>query len=260
MTTQPQLLTYNMAPAVTAFSTTRQGGVSVGAYGGFNINRYCGDDPAHIAINRQALAEALEVDEARIIVPHQVHSTEVKAIDETLLALPADRQAEALDGFDAVMTNLRGVCIGVSTADCIPILLYDPTHHAAAAVHAGWRGTMARIAMRAIEALQAAYDTSPQDLVAVIGPGISLRNFEVGQEVYDAFNEAGHPMERIATRQQKWHINLPTSNRLQLEDAGVAPEHIQSTGICTYDSVDRFFSARRLGINSGRIYTGIVLR
>jgi YfiH family protein len=158
------------------------------------------------------------------------------------------------------MTDVRGICIGVSTADCIPIIIYDPINHCAAAVHAGWRGTVKRIAEKTARQMYSFYRSDYGEMQVMIGPGISLKNFEVGQEVYDEFLQAGFPMERIAAKYAKWHIDLPLCNRLQLEQLGVRPENIRETGICTYDHTDDFFSARRLGIASGRIYTGVILR
>ena len=95
---------------------------------------------------------------------------------------------------------------------------------------------------------------------AVVGPGISLESFEVGDEVYDEFGREGFPMEEIARRYgEKWHIDLWKANTLQLEGEGVRSENIEVAGICTYKNYDRFFSARRLSINSGRILTGIMM-
>lgn len=256
----PYLNIYEIDSRVTAFSSTRHGGSSVGRYGEWNINVYCGDNPAHIAANRSLLAAAVGVEEPRIIVPHQVHGVECCCITEAMRALPPHELAGMVEGKDCVMTDCRQLCIGVSTADCIPILLYDPAHHACAAVHAGWRGTVKRIAERAISEMARCFGSRASDLQAVIGPGISMKNFEVGQEVYEAFAREGHPMEFISEKQDKWHIDLPLSNRLQLEQAGVDSQCIQMSGICTFDAVDDYFSARRLGIDSGRIYTGIILR
>ena len=146
----------------------------------------------------------------------------------------------------------------MSTADCIPILIYDEVHHAAAAVHAGWRGTVKRIAMKAVSAMRVTYGSRPEDLTAVIGPGISLEAFEVGDEVYEEFASAGFCMADISRRYDKWHIDLPECNRSQLSAAGVSD--IRMTGICTYNNSADFFSARRLGVASGRIFTGIILR
>ncbi len=256
----PVLTYYNIADHVTAFSTTRHGGVGEGCYADLNINPFCGDTPQAVEANRRALAAALHVDEARLLLPHQVHGADCLVVDDALMALPADARAQALEGYDALVTQERGVCIGVSTADCIPVLLYDPCHQVVAAVHAGWRGTVQRIVEKVLALMDDTYGTCSDDVRAVIGPGISLANFEVGQEVYDQFAAARFDMDRIARREAKWHIDLPLCNRLQLQEAGVPAEAISMSDVCTYDHVDDYFSARRLGIASGRIYTGIVLR
>lgn len=262
---------YDIANNVTAFSTTRKGGVSEGNYGTFNINAYCGDLPEHIQANRQILATTLGIAPDHIVMPHQVHGVEVRQIGAEFISLPENIRQMILEGVDAVMTQEKELCIGVSTADCIPILLYDAEHHAAAAVHAGWRGTMQRIVLKTIAAMRLAYQTNPAQLTAVVGPGISLDAFEVGDEVYQAFEEAAFDMETIAERYPnnnrkepsnpplKWHINLPLCNAQQLQEAGIKAENIQQADICTFTQSDEFFSARKLGVNSGRIYTGILL-
>ena len=262
---------YDLAPDVTAFSTTRHGGYGSGNYAGFNINRYCGDAETAIAANQKLLCEALNLDgTAQIVMPHQTHGTEVRIIDEAFMALPVAERLPVLEGVDALMTDVPGVCIGVSTADCIPIIIYDPQHRAACAVHAGWRGTVAGIARRAVEAMQRAYGSVPGVLRAAIGPGISLENFEVGDEVYGQFAAAGHDMARISRpfavpaqteeRGWKWHIDLPECNKMQLQAAGLQPENVLLSGVCTYEAVADYFSARRLGIRSGRIFTGVVIK
>ena len=250
---------YNIADGVLAFSTTRHGGISEGNYASFNINPYCGDKPEHVAENRCRLAAELGIAADRIILPHQTHGVETRIVDVELLTQPLSVRQMRLDGVDALLTNVRGVCIGVSTADCTPVLLYDTEHHAAAAIHAGWRGTLARIVTKTLTDMRLAYQTDPKKLKAVIGPGISQKNFDVGDEVYNAFEEAAFPMDRLAVREKKWHIDLKLANRLLLTQAGVAEENIYQSDICTYDATDNYFSARRMGINSGRIYTGIVL-
>jgi YfiH family protein len=241
-----------MGTGVTAFSTTRQGGCSTGNYAAFNINGYCGDDEVHIAANKVALCGLLGIDCNRLVMPHQVHDCVVRRIDGP--------QQGVIEGVDAVMTDVPQLCIGVSTADCIPVLLYDSTHRAISAVHAGWRGTVLRIVQKAVEAMHDAYGTVPAELLAVIGPGISLDSFEVGDEVYEQFHAAGFDMQPISRHDAKWHIDLPMCNRLQLMEAGIPANHIQMTNICTYQQYERYFSARRLGIQSGRIYTGILIK
>ncbi len=248
-----------MGSGVTAFSTTRQGGCSEGSYATFNINRYCGDKESHVEANRTALCQRLGIRPSQLIVPHQVHGTVVRQIDCDVLEQPQTVCDGLLDGVDAVMTDLAGVCVGVSTADCIPVLLYDADHHAVCAVHAGWRGTLHRIVAKAVESMRQSYGTQPSALVAAIGPGISVDHFEVGDEVWQQFAAADFPMEEISRREDKWHIDLPACNCLQLLQQGVGDDRIIRSGICTYAQSDLFFSARRLGIDSGRIYNGIML-
>ena len=256
----PELHYYHLGDGVTAFSTTRQGGYSQGNYGQFNINCYCGDDKEAIQKNREALCQLLAIADDHLLMPHQVHLTKIAQIDDAFFALPADERHQALEGVDALMTNIEGVCIGVSTADCIPVLLYDPVQRAACAIHAGWRGTVKRITEQAVAQMTAVYGTHPADIIAQIGPGIHLDSFEVGDEVYEAFQQEGFPMQAISKKKEKWHIDLPECNRLQLIAKGIPADHIAVSSICTFQQADRFFSARRLGINSGRIFTSIILR
>ena len=252
----PQLHYYDMGVGVTAFSSTRRGGYSTGAWGEFNINRYCGDSDEAIGKNRAALCQLLDISDDCLLMPHQTHETHVARIDSGFLAHPTP-----LEGFDALMTDLTGICIGVSTADCIPLLLYDEEHRAVCAIHAGWRGTLRRIAQHAVSAMCQAYGSHPQRLKAQTGPGISLESFEVGDEVYEAFEQADFDMQRIAfKRNGKWHIDLWQANALDLQLMGIPEKHIEIAGVCTYQYYDQFFSARRLGIKSGRIYTGIMIK
>lgn len=249
-------LSYQLGAQVTAFSTLRTGGKSVGNYATFNVTDYCGDVLADVYSNRALLCADLGIEQPRLVMPHQVHGDSIRVVDADFFSSP---QMEALSGIDALVTACRRCCIGVSTADCVPVLLYDPSG-VVAAVHAGWRGTVARIAEKTLRRMQRDFGTVPANVRVCIGPSISMDAFEVGDEVYEAFVDAGFDMEHIAGKQTaKWHIDLWEANRLQLTDAGVNSAHIHVAGICTYKSVDRFFSARRLGIHSGRIFSGIML-
>ena len=258
-TINPKLQYYPLGDGVTAFSTMRQGGYSKDNYGEFNINCYCGDDKKAIRKNREALCGLLAIDDYHLLMPHQVHLTKIAQIDNTFLSLTADERHQALEGVDALMTNVEGVCIGVSTADCIPVLLYDPVHRAVCAIHAGWRGTVKRITEQAVEQMTNVYGSRPADIMAQIGPGIHLDSFEVGDEVYEAFANEGFDMQAISKRKKKWHIDLPECNRLQLVSTGIPADQIAVSQVCTFQQSGDFFSARRLGINSGRIFTAVIL-
>lgn len=198
-----------------------------------------------------------------VVQPHQVHGCEIREV------LRADTTRDELEGVDALVTNVSGVAISVRTADCIPVLLYDPVHKAVAAVHAGWRGTVQHISQKVIDRMRELYGTQASDLLAVIGPGIGPDSFQVGQEVADAFASAGFPMSQILrdcgpkapTAENPMagglHIDLWRANEWLLQEAGV--KSIQVTGICTYKKNDRFFSARREGTKCGRIINCIRL-
>lgn len=256
-----ELLKYPTPDKIIAFSTKRSGGVSSGNYSGFNITHYCGDDAEHVAANRALLCAHLNIDDKNLILPHQTHGTDILCIDKKFLALDASARIEQLHSIDAIYTREEGICIGVSTADCIPLLLYDQSSGTIAAIHAGWRGTVARIVEKSIFAMKASCNLNPTTTCAIIAPGISLDAFEVGDEVYDAFRAASFPMESITRRYgERWHIDLPRANHQQLLSCGLREENITLSGICTHTSHEVFFSARRLGIKSGRNFNGIMIK
>lgn len=244
------------------FVTTRSGGSGKGSYASFNCSPYCGDSVDAVSDNQKLLLQGMNQQPDRLIIPHQTHETNIRVIDAGFLTLSADQQNSQLKGIDAVVTDLPGYCLCVSTADCVPLLMYDRKHHVIAAVHAGWRGTVARIVNKTLQGMQTLYGTEGQDLCVAIGPSISQVSFEVGEEVLEAFREEQFDMERIAVRNQKSgkpHIDLWEANRLELMALGVPDDQIQVAGVCTYIHHNHFFSARRLGINSGRMLSGIMI-
>ena len=246
----------------TAFSTTRHGGCGSGAYDSFNCTPYTGDEPAIVLAHQDLLCQYLGIPRGHLIIPYQTHSCNVLTINEMFLQLSADARHALLQEKDAVITSLSGLCLCVSTADCVPVLLHDPVHGVIAAVHAGWRGTVENIVSHTLQVMRETYATLPEEVYAIIGPCISLDAFEVGIEVYDAFADAGFDMAQIAQwhpEKEKYHIDLPMANRLQLMAAGISAEAIHDCAICTYTHHRDFFSARRLGIKSGRILNGIML-
>lgn len=190
-----------------------------------------------------------ELDEARaygtgapLSLPRQTHSDHVQYVSA----------AGRPDDTDAVFTDVPGLCLAVKTADCIPVLLYDHRRRSIAAIHAGWKGTVQYIVQKTVVAM----GSDGLDLSAIIGPGISLESFEVGEEVYARFRSQGFPMERIARRwpSGKWHIDLWDANRWILEQCGVTD--IYTAGEDTMTS-PLYYSARRETINTGRNYNWI---
>lgn len=198
-----------------------------------------------------------------VLQPHQIHEDKIVAVERR------DMTRDDLEGVDALMTNLRGYAISVRTADCVPVLLYDVRNGAVAAVHSGWKGTIKKISQKTIREMSVHYGTLPQDLKAVIGPCIGPESFQVGEEVVSIFKGNGFPMDDIlsfegekvpGTMHGGWHIDLWRANAWLLEQAGVLPENIQISGICTYERNDLFYSARREGTKCGRIINAIMLK
>lgn len=192
----------------------------------------------------------------------QVHGSRVAIINRPGMT------REDLEGYDAFITNLPGVAIGVRTADCVPILIHDPRNHVIAAVHSGWKGTVQKIAMKTIGILETKYKSNPEDLIAVIGPSIGPDSFQVGEEVAVMFKQAGFPMSLIWSFQGPGdgspmsgghHIDLWQANKWILGECGVREKNIRISGIDTY-SDPSFFSARREGIECGRNINSIMLK
>ena len=196
-----------------------------------------------------------------VVQPHQTHSTVVAHVNRTGLT------REDLEGVDALVTDLQGVAIGVRTADCIPVLLYDPVHRAIGAAHSGWRGTVNMISKKTVLEMCRLFGSHPEDIRAVIGPGIGYDSFQVGEEVALTFKESGFPIDRVwsfrgarkeGTMEGGHHLDLKECVRHSLIECGVAEGSISVSDIDTYID-ERFYSARREGSSCGRNINAIML-
>lgn len=182
---------------------------------------------------------------ARLAGMHQVHGNEVRVLGKDGVSL-----------CDGLLTDQEGVGVFVQSADCVPLLLWASKARAVAAVHAGWRGTLARIASRAVARLEEIYGASSEEIQAAIGPAIQVCCYEVGDEVISAFAENGRDINRISQpgSRGRRHLDLVEENRAQLVGSGVLAEHIYDSGLCTYCENHRFYSFRREGSGVGRIF------
>lgn len=232
----------------------------------FTTDRTIGRDAKAIF---QALGMGAEGGGCRFARPHQTHTDRIFHITEEFFSLSEEERTAALEGVDAVVSDVKNACLGISTADCIPVLIYDSEHHAAAAIHAGWRGTVQRIAEKAIKEMQRLFDTQPESCKAVIGPGISQDSFEVGWEVHQEFVDAGFAMDHATIvlpsndgNGTKPHLDIKEINRQQLLYLGIKEENISISDVDTFTN-EQFFSARReqKGIEKcGRLLSGFILR
>ncbi len=248
-----RLTTYN---EVVHFVSGRSGGVSEGEVASLNISYKANDNPVNVQENRRRLAAALEITPHQLFFPAQTHSSNVRLVT-------AKTHSDDLGDTDALITNTPGLCICVMSADCVPVLLLDPVKKAAAAIHAGWRGTVGKIVTETVKAMQTQFGTDPTDLIAGIGPSICPQVYEVGPEVVAAVADAFGTTDGLVndvSETGKGFLDLWTANKLQLLQLGVQPEHIEIAGICTYQNHQQFFSARHDRNRTGRFAAGIMLQ
>jgi YfiH family protein len=255
---------FNREQEIQHFSTTRLGGVSNGTYASFNMGNFSDDNPLHIYENRQILARMFYMEIDQFIIPHQTHSSRILVIDDDFLAMDRPTAIETLYGVDATITTKKGLFLCVTTADCVPIILYDKKKEVIAAIHAGWKGTVGHIVAKTINEMCRLYQSSPADILAGIGPSISQPNYEVGDEVEAAFVAEGFDLsdDAVAYRKNpssKCHLDLKEINRRELIRLGILPENIEKCTLCTFEREDLFFSARRQTEHSGRMLTGIMM-
>ncbi len=219
--------------------TTRHGGASQEPFASFNLGGAVGDNAARVEANWQALQRMTGLAFARV---HQVHG------DRVVVAHDAGPPTEEAD---AVISARPGVAACVSVADCVPVLIGDPRSGAVAAVHAGWRGTLAHAAARAVEALAREVGAHPGDLLAAIGPAIGPCCYEVSADVAHAFrHDLGARVAEPRTAGSR--VDLWLANELVLRKAGLGQERIEILGRCTACEPDTFFSHRRDCGRTGR--------
>lgn len=258
------MITYSLLNKYTEiahFCTDREGGVSVGNYASYNMSPFSGDRAVDFNKNKENLCTKLGIEPDKLIIPFQNHGNEIREINTDFFHLSATEKDDYLNGVDAIFTQLERICIGITTADCVPLLFFDPIKKVIAAAHAGWRGTCGRIAEKTVLALIEKYNCSPSDIRVVIGPSISVNVYEIGNEVAESFKTAGFELSEIVKYQNNSvFLDLWKANQQSLSAAGIQNEHIQLARICTFTEHKRFFSARRLGIKSGRMLSGIMLK
>lgn len=248
---------------VTHFVTHRKGGVSSKlGYESFNLSPFSGDEEDSVSENRELLFSHLHKKPKWFIQPYQTHQDKVLNIDAHFLSLNPKQQTQQLNGVDALITQIPNCCITVATADCVPIILYDAKNQVVAAIHSGWRGTLLRIVESTVKQMKETYLSDSQYIKACLGPSISLESFEVGEEVYEAFHSAHFKVNSFSlynSKTHKYHLDLWKCIQQSLLELGVPQNQIEIANICTYKNSDKFFSARKLGVQSGRTISGILI-
>jgi YfiH family protein len=224
---------------------TRRGGVSRAPYESLNLGSSVGDDPRAVAENRRRVFALFGREKQSVPELFQVHS------DRILLArLRTD--GEPLPQADGVVTDSSEFTLCMRFADCVPILLYDPVRRAGGIAHAGWKGTVAKVAASAVEALRGNFGSRPDDLLAGIGPSIGPDHYAVGNDVVDAVRSAFGPAaeEWLTQRGDAVYLNLWAANEFTLRQSGV--KKIELAGICTACHTEDWFSHRAEHGRTGR--------
>jgi len=270
-----QLAPFRKLPWLVHGFSTWPGGVSqLAGQPVLNLGFMEWDTRENVAENRHLLQAALDAGSFTLAPLKQIHSD--------VIHLFSAAPAHACKG-DASVTNRAGVLLAVQTADCVPILVVDPKKRAVAAIHAGWKGTLARIAEKAVGRMRLEFGSKPADLLAALGPSIGPCCYEVGAEFVTKFTaqfaDASEYFDEPRTGDEpnplQWlsmappghqppprnvHLDLPKANRAQLLAAGLSPLNIFLGGLCTACRTDFFFSHRREGARSGRLLSVIGIR
>jgi polyphenol oxidase len=254
--------------------STRPGGVSeIDGEKVLNLGAVEWDKRENVEENRRRFQAAVGASDLDFVSLHQIHSDVVRIVDAT-----SGKQCKG----DALVTSRAGLLLGVRTADCSPVLVVDPKKRVVAAIHAGWRGTLARIVVKTIGQMQMEYKSDPKDMLAAIGPTIGGCCYEVGTEVaadFSAkFSDASEFFDELRTGDEpnplqwlnmmppghqpppkKVLLDLKKANQLQLLEAGLRPQNIFVSLLCTSCHVDRLFSYRKESSTSGRLLSVIAL-
>ncbi len=202
-----------------------------------------------------AVAEAFGIKPERLVTVTQVHGDAIVKIDDKNCS--ASRLLEA----DGMITDEPGIALGVETADCVPVLLFDPVRPAVAAVHAGWRSTVKKIVLKAVLMMKQEFSSEPGSMIAAIGPAIGPECYEVDEPVMEQVRKAFSFWREISEgrREGKWSLDLVKANMLELVDAGLKRENIHALGICTSCRTDMFYSFRAEG-RTGRMLSVIMIK
>ncbi len=248
-------------PGLVHAVTTREGGVSSPPHATLNLSYSRPDDPRAVSENRRRLYAALEIDSGRVVQAGQVHGADVLVVEERHAGRGALDRSLVLPPADALITNEPNLFLLACFADCTPLLLHDPVRGAVGIAHAGWQGTVKQIGAATVRAMADAFGSQPADVRVVIGPSAGPCCYNVWPHVADEIRPAfaGVP-DVLVRRDGQTFFDLWAANRATLVAAGVQPERIESSDICTIHHHDRFFSHRASGGQTGRFAAVIGMR
>ena len=223
---------------------------------GFSLALHTGENEEEIIENRNIVAKALQSDKhLHFIVANQTHSDHITIIGKKETK-GWDSLENAIEDCDALITNEKDIVLTILTADCVPILLYDSEKKVVAAVHAGWKGTKAKIIAKTVLKMNEIYGCEPKNIIAALAPSIGSCCYEVGEDVAEHFFDTATGYRQV---EDKYMLDLPCINKYQLLEVGLSEDNIEMSDICTACEVDRYFSYRKEQGCSGRFMSMIGL-
>lgn len=227
--------------------STRIGGISKGHLASMNLSFTRGDDEAAVRENYRRMAKALNVEEDSFVFSHQTHTTNVKKVTEEDKGKGLVRPLD-YSNVDGLITNVPGLCLSTFYADCVPLFFVDPVHKAIGLSHSGWRGTVGKIGQVTLQEMKEAYGTSPEDVIAAIGPSICQACYEVSEDVILEFQKQFEnkywDLLYYKKENGKYQLDLWKANEIILKEAGVRKENLAVTNVCTCCNSDLLFSHR----------------
>jgi len=245
---------------ITHFVSTRLGGESEGDFATLNLSLTIGDESEKVEENRQKLCEKMNISLNKTMFMQLIHGDTVREVKYSDLH-ENDYHLNIFPETDALITNEKGICLFVLTADCVPLIMYEPDSHAIAVIHAGWKGTVKKLAQKTALKMQELYGSNLANMRVGIAPAAGSCCYEIGAEVEAQFLSAfPNEKEVVLAREGKKYLDLAEANRIQLLEIGLQKENIEMSGICTICQHETFFSYRKEGGKTGRFGTGIMIK
>ena len=243
--------------------STRMGGVSAGMFSSMNLSFARGDEEGRVRENFARLGRAMGLDCRNLVFSDQTHTSNVRVVTEADRGKGFVREKDYRD-VDGLVTNVPGLVLAAFYADCVPLFLVDPVHRAVGLSHSGWKGTVGKIGKRTVELMKEQYGTRPEDLTAAIGPSICQDCYEVSEDVIGQFQEAFEETywKEIFYEKPdgKYQLNLWRANELIFREAGLLPERILTTDLCTCCNAKLLFSHRASKGKRGNLGAFLMLK
>lgn len=248
---------------VTSAFSTRLGGVSEGYYSSLNLSFDRGDDPARVLENFKRIGASMGVNVEDMVLSKQTHTTNVRVVTAEDKGKGVMRERNYTD-VDGMITNVPGICLVTSYADCVPLYFVDPVKKAIGLSHSGWRGTVGKIGKNTVQLMQENFGSKPEDLLAAVGPSVCMDCYEVSEDVIEQFKEAFEKKYRedlfYKKENGKYQLNLWKANELIFLESGILPEHMAITNVCTHCNSKILYSHRTMGNNRGNLCAFLALK